>query len=417
MKDAMSDWTTGPAEDHTPNTVSPVVTEPFLRPKILVYSHDTFGLGNIKRTLLISRAIKEAYDHAAVLIVTGSPVVQSFEIPDGIDYIKLPSVDRTTADTYTPRFLSRDDPGVVRRTRAAILREAILHFDPDLMIVDKRPAGIDGELLETIEALRRARRRTRLVLGIRDILDEPQQTHDRLVQSGVFETIDRYYDEVWIYGSPQIFDAVCEYRFPGSVVKKTRYCGYLKRPVAEISPSTGPPRVLVTTGGGGDGKSVFRAYLEGLSTLRPELRVRSTIVFGPHIGPTDRNGILTRFENLPDVTFLDFQPDLTPFYADADVVVSMAGYNAVCELLSFGHRAVLVPRATPVAEQIIRTRWLSKLNLFEVVEPDDLTPQILIEKVFKAIGSRPPRPSEVIDLEGLSRVVTRVRALLEGVVK
>lgn len=417
MKNAPNNWRTESVGEITPRAATPIVREVAKRPKILVYSHDTFGLGNIKRTLLISQAIKEAYEAAAVLIVTGSPVVQSFDIPNGIDYIKLPSLDRVTSDTYTPRYLSRDDPDVVKRTRAAILRESVLNFAPDLMIVDKRPAGIDGELFETIDALQSGGRRTRLVLGIRDILDEPRQTHAQLLRSGVFETIDRYYDEVWIYGTPLVFDAIREYRFPESVAKKTYYCGYLKRPVAAIMPNSGPPRVLVTTGGGGDGKDVIRTYLEGLSHLPQGMTVRSTIVFGPHIDLADREIILQHFGGLTHVVFLDFQPDLTPLYADADVVVSMAGYNAVCELLSFGHRAVLVPRATPVAEQLLRTRRLSKLNLFEVVEPDQLTPEVLIRKILKVIDSPPSSPSEVIDLEGLPIVIGRVRALLKGVLK
>src|SRR5205823_11083076 len=37
-------------------------------PKVLLYSHDTFGLGNIRRTLLLAEALGQAYPSASLLI-------------------------------------------------------------------------------------------------------------------------------------------------------------------------------------------------------------------------------------------------------------------------------------------------------------------------------------------------------------
>src|SRR5438093_4983762 len=130
-------------------------------PKILLYSHDTFGLGNIRRTLLVAEALTGALPAAAVLIVTGSPVIHALSIPDGMDYVKLPCLDRLAAERCQPRFLSSwsDD---VKRIRRDILRKAALGFDPDLVIVDKRATGVDAELPVTLAALRSLRRSPRI---------------------------------------------------------------------------------------------------------------------------------------------------------------------------------------------------------------------------------------------------------------
>ena len=381
-------------------------------PKILLYSHDTFGLGNIHRTLLIAEALTGALPDAAVLIVTGSPVIHALCIPDGMDYVKLPCLDRIAAEHYQPRFLSfwSDD---VKRMRRDILRKAALGFAPDLVIVDKRAAGVDGELLGTLAALRRLRRPPRIVLGLRDILDEPARTRRVLAKTHAFATIERYYDEVWVYGTPLVFDTVREYRFPEAVARKTVFCGYL-RTGTEVSPSDGgAPRVLVTTGGGGDGSDVVEVYLEGLLGLPRRFALRTTIVFGPQMPASRRTRILERFGRIPDVAFFDFEPDLARRYAGADVVVSMAGYSTVCELLSAGHRAVLVPRAEPVREQLIRARRFAELGYFDLVEPGELMPDRLISQVLSALH-RDPAPLAPADLGGLVRVVERVRVLLDG---
>jgi len=401
-----------PHGESQPETISAADTSPY---KILLYSHDTFGLGNIRRTLLLTQELIRQYPKAAILVVTGSPMIHAFRIPEGVDYIKLPCLDRIDADRYEPRFLS-DCSEEMKRTRRAVLEKSILGFAPDLMIVDKRPAGVDGELLETLQSLQQRGQATRLVLGLRDILDEPERTRISLSLNSCFEIIDRFYDEVWVYGSQSIFDPVKEYAFPESVSRKTFFCGYLKRPTEAPAREGGPPRVLVTTGGGGDGSRMIEAYLEGLATLPRNIAIETTVVFGPQMPERRRNSLLERFDYMADVTFLDFEPELTRRYAEADVVVSMAGYNTVCELLSFARRAILVPRAEPVMEQLIRARLLAAQGLFDLVEPEELSPKILIDKVLASFKPAPVSAASP-DLDGLPRIRERVRALLNGEAK
>jgi predicted glycosyltransferase len=381
------------------------------RPKFLLYSHDTFGLGNIRRTLLLSEELKAQYPGASILIITGSPMIHAFRIPEGVDYIKLPCLDRVEAERYAPRFLAGRG-AEVKATRSAILRESVLGFEPDLMIVDKRPAGVDGELVESLAALREQGRGTKLVLGVRDILDEPERTRRVLSGNGSFGMIDCFYDEVWIYGPRAVFDTVAEYGFPQTVARRTYFCGYLKRPTTKPLPNDGPPRVLVTTGSGGDGSDMIEAYLTGLSSLPRNVALRTTIVFGPQMPQTRRQEMLQRFGYLADVRFLDFEPDLTKHYAESDVVVSQAGYNTVCELLSFAKRAILVPRAEPVREQLIRARLLAERGYFDIIEPHELKPDLLISRVLAAAQQPAAVVSASLDLDGLPRVRERVRTLL-----
>jgi predicted glycosyltransferase len=382
-----------------------------IAPKILLYSHDTFGLGNIRRTLLLAQEFIEQYPKAAILLITGSQMIHSFRIPEGIDYIKLPCLDRVEAERYESRFLTKCSDEI-KRTRSAIIEHSVLGFAPDVIIVDKRPAGVDGELLSTLQALRQRKIPTKLILGIRDILDEPEKTRRTLRQNQSFETIEQYYDEVWIYGSKSIFDTVKEYDFPEKVAAITHFCGYLKRPTHAQVTSGGAPEVLVTTGGGGDGGEMIEAYLDGLERLPRQVAINSTVVFGPQMSAARRNSLLERYGYLADVTFLDFAPDLTPLYAQSDIVVSMAGYNTVCELLSFGRHAILCPRATPVAEQLIRARLLAAEGLFDLIEPENLNGDLLMQKVLAALKPVEVRSSH-LDLEGLPRIRERLRLMLE----
>jgi predicted glycosyltransferase len=251
------------------------------------------------------------------------------------------------------------------------------------------------------------------VLGIRDILDEPRKTRETLRNNRSFEFIRDYYNEVWIYGSQSIFDTVREYEFPDDIARITHYCGYLKRPTVTGRRNDGPPRVLITTGGGGDGSRMIQAYLEGLSNLPRNVALRSTVLFGPQMSAATQAAFIEKFSYLTDVEFREFEPELAPLYAEVDLVVSMAGYNTVCELLSSGCNAILVPRAEPVKEQLIRARLLAAEGLFDLVEPDALSPETLINKVLASLKPKINCPIR-FDLQGLPRIRERIRALLEG---
>src|SRR5262249_59109981 len=134
-----------------------------------------------------------------------SPMIHAFRIPDRVDYVKIPCVDRTQADRYEPRFLATcaDE---VRDTRSAIIKRTVLSFDPDLMIVDKRPGGVGGELIGTLQALRRCRRSTKLVLRVRDILDEPDRTRASFQNAHLLAAHEHDYPQERIYRTHAIFD-------------------------------------------------------------------------------------------------------------------------------------------------------------------------------------------------------------------
>jgi predicted glycosyltransferase len=183
------------------------------------------------------------------------------------------------------------------------------------------------------------------------------------------------------------------------------------RPTQVPVARSGPPRVLVTTGGGGDGSELIETYLRGLIELPRSVALQTTVIFGPQMATARREQLLARFGTLADVDFIDFEADLTRRYAEADVVVSMAGYNTVCELLSMRRRAVLVPRAEPVMEQLIRARLFAERGIFDLVEPAELTPGVLLGKVLAA-AARTDEVVPQIDLGGLTRVRQRAQALL-----
>ena len=180
--------------------------------RILVYSHDTFGLGNIRRMLEVARHLVQSSGEVSVLVITGSPMLHAFRIPDRIDYVKLPCLSRNVDGRYGARTLPISLEQTVR-LRANLIRSAIADFEPDLILVDKKPFGVEDELAGALEAMSSSAKRPKLVLLLRDILDSAESTTRVWRKNGYFEAISAYYDHVLVVGCPEVCDLRREYDY------------------------------------------------------------------------------------------------------------------------------------------------------------------------------------------------------------
>lgn len=396
--------------------------------RVLIYSHDTFGLGNIRRMLEVARHLVQSSSRVSVLVITGSPMLHAFRIPAGIDYVKLPCLQRNVEGRYAARSLNLSLDDTVR-LRANIIRSTIADFRPDLVLVDKKPFGVEDELAGALQALQEHQQRPRLVLLLRDILDSPQATARIWRKNGYFEAITTYYDQVLVVGCPQVFDMRSEYEFPPFAAARVRYCGYIAREAgrqtrSEMRHSLGVAcherLLLVTPGGGEDGYALVDSALRGLAHAVNAGQAgqaghwRMHIVCGPEMAGHQRLAVQTAAQALPGVSVQDFSDDMMSLQAAADVVLAMGGYNTVCELLSCGKRAVLVPRVKPGQEQLIRAERMARLGLLAMVHPDQLHPDTLMQAVqaelqAQARGDIRPR---LADLRGLQETTAALFELI-----
>lgn len=391
--------------------------------KVVVYSHDTCGLGNIRRMLSICQHLLDALPDLSILLLTGSPLVHEFRLPQRLDYIKLPSLRRTGRDSYSTRYLGTEVDLTVR-LRSRLILTAVAAFKPDLMVVDKKPLGLKSELKRTLAYLKKHCAQVRHLLVLRDILDSPEATIRTWETNRYSDAICQYYDGVAVLGSPEIFDIRKEYRLPDDVASKTRFCGYVRRGLEaartgeqvrrDLSLREGERLALVTAGGGEDCRILMDTYLASvplLSKIVPGLR--SVVIHGPELAEAQKQHLSHLAEHLPNVTLRDFTVDLESYMAVADVVVSMGGYNTVCEILSLGKRAIVVPRVRPVEEQLIRARRMEALGLFRTIHPDKLTPATLARAVAAELLDHGESSSAYwIDMNALPRITHLVRELL-----
>ena len=235
-------------------------------------------------------AVGRAAD-AAVLIITGSPSAHALGgLPKNADYVKIPTLAQTGDVEARPPHLPIDVEEL-SSVRERLVCETLESFRPDVFLVDTHPLGTRRELRRALQGLRD--QPTQVILGLRDIVDEPEAVRASWARDDVYAALESLYDRILVYGLPNVLEIVEAYGLSSAVGAKTHYCGY----VAAEPPTAGDadrlirelelerPLLVATVGGGGDGYPLLRDFLEA-TRLVP--KASAIAVAGPMMGPVDR---------------------------------------------------------------------------------------------------------------------------------
>jgi predicted glycosyltransferase len=389
------------------------------RHRIALYSHDTMGIGHMRRNMLIAQAFAESDVKPNILMICGAREAALFTPPPGVDFLTLPAISKDASGRYHPRCLDvtmRE----LSRVRSDVTRAALEAFDPDVLIVDKVPRGALGELDSSLASLRAAGH-TRCVLGLRDVLDDANSVAREWISDDSEQAVREYYDAVWVYGSAGVYDVAREYHFSPDVAEKIRYTGYLRRtlncdsvtngetidPVEHLDIPSDAPVALCMVGGGQDGADVALNFARA---VLPENMI-GVIVTGPFMPPEAKQRIKLMAASRPQLRVLEFTTSIEPLLRRAGHVVTMGGYNSVCEVLAAGKRALVVPRVKPRLEQFVRAQSLQRMGLLDVLHPDDLSPQAIARWLSRPIAP----PSDVVrrlDFDGTRRLASLLADVL-----
>jgi len=372
-----------------------------------MYSHDTFGLGHLRRCRTIAHSLVENFSGLSVLIISGAAIAGAFDFRARVDFVKIPSVIKLRSGEYTSLDKHIDLSETIRM-RESIIRHTAESFKPDIFIVDKEPMGLQGEISDTLKYLKS--QNTTLILGLRDVMDSPHLLAAEWKRKDLIPKIQNTYDHIWVYGPESFYDPMIGLDIPQSMRDKISFVGFLKRQAQASQDGLSTHKqqgdyILITPGGGGDGVALVRGVMAAYEH-DAALEHKTLIVLGPYMPGKERSEFLTRSEALSNVEVIDFDSRMEELIAGARAVVSMGGYNTFCEILSFDKRALIVPRTTPREEQLIRTERAANLGLVEMLLPEDAENPVKMAAALKALPSipKPSMRAGVIELNGLDKV-------------
>ena len=391
------------AHVHPPIVSSPARSRPL---RIAFYSHDTMGMGHIRRNLLIASAVVKSSSNIEALLVAGTREAAYFATQAGLDCVTLPALAKSADGHYKARNLgwSLED---TTRLRSQIIKATMDAFAPDVFVVDKLPKGIGNELLPTLDLL--SKTSTKCVLGLRDVLDEPATVNREWLRDANDAAIEAYFDELWIYGDQAIYDCLKEYEFSKTVSSRAVFTGYLNQSdrsaenaAVQATGQDGRPLALCVVGGGQDGFALAETFVK--ATMPSGWR--GVIITGPFMPKEHQQKLHRLAQENKHVEIIDRLVETDEYLRQARRVVAMGGYNTVTSILSFGKASMIVPRMVPRQEQWIRAERLAQLGWITAVRPETLSHACISQ--WLGAEEVPVPDSSCVDLLGLNRISERV---------
>ncbi len=381
--------------------------------RILMYSHDTFGLGHLRRCRTIAHSLVEDISSLHVLIISGSPIAGAFDFRVRVDFVKIPSVIKLHSGEYKS-MVEHIDLEETMEMRRAMIRDTARSFEPDIMIVDKEPMGLHDELEGTLHELKSAG--ATLILGLRDVMDSEQLLRDEWAPKNMVAKIDNVYDHIWVYGPESFWNPLNGLDIPASMKLRLTYTGFLKRTVPSSTYRHVPTQedfILITTGGGGDGAALLKNALAAYEHDET-IPYGAVMVLGPFMPASDRDEIFDRAEKIGRITVIEFDALIEKLIVDAKAVVGMCGYNTFCEYLSFDKRTLYVPRVHPREEQLVRATRAAELGLAKMLLPESSSdPSIMAGALHDLVTADVPSKAGHKDmLNGLDAIVDVVTDII-----
>jgi predicted glycosyltransferase len=346
---------------------------------VLAYSHDGYGLGHLRRNLRIVNGLRRQRPDLEAVLVTGAKSAERLIAPFGMTCVPLPSVVKVANGHYVAEDQASSLEEVMRK-RSDVLADTVGAFRPDLLLVDRYPRGMNDELAHALDVYAAERPGAPAVLGLRDILDNPDVIRSEWRARGHRQAVREIYRMVLCYGDRSVYDPIREYALPSDVAERIRFTGYL---ADELFAADAPEvrrrhepdgRLAVCTlGGGKDAAFIAHAFLSAIDHLRHD-GWTGVLITGPYM---DTDDVERLRQAATDVSVIRMVDDVPSYLAAADAVVCMGGYNTTCEVLALAAPAVIIPRVQPRQEQLMRAERLNARGLVRWMHPSSLSPRDL----------------------------------------
>jgi len=258
------------------------------------------------------------------------------------------------------------------------------------------------ELIPLLDAIHRQPDRPKVIASVRDILQE------RAKPGRDAETValaQQYFDRILVHGDPGFVRLEDTFPYAAELAAMTVYGGIVAAPLPP--PSEDRFDIVVSAGGGAVGSALLTAAVGAIPLLPPSLTW--CLIGGVNMPAAEYAALQAAIP--PNASLTRFRTDFGGLLRRADLSVSQAGYNTVCDALQAGCRSLLIPFAAGgETEQTLRATRLAALGLAHLLAEPGLSAQRMAAAIATALAAPPPPPN-TLDLNGADHAARLIAAL------
>jgi predicted glycosyltransferase len=382
-----------------------------MKKRVLFYCQSLLGIGHFIRSRQILFALRD-FD---VCFVYGGEFVPDFDLPSWVETVYLPAL---RSDARFERLYVVDNHhslSEIQARRKESLLAAFERFSPDVLLIELFPFGrwkFNFELLPLLDRARSTRPDVKIVCSLRDIL--VRRLDQARYEAEVCALMNQYFDLLLIHADPRLQRLEETFGSVAGLNCAIHYTGYVGQ--TEIRPNQEQisicPTFLVSVGAGRVGHELIACALDADARLAGDRRLH--ILAGPHMPVAQFQSLQDRVAGRPHITLQRHTIQFLTLLRQADLSISMAGYNTCMDILSAGVRSLVWPFTEHEnGEQMLRARKLEQLGYVNVLDPARLEPDYLAAEITRCLNMPARRPSAPLDLQGAPKTAELLRSLMD----
>ena len=382
--------------------------------KVMFYCQHILGIGHLIRSMEIVRGLVQ---DSQVCFINGGEVIKEFEAPQGVEVINIPGIKTDSQFQELQVVNSSQSLEEVELLRKKQLLSICEEFQPDILIVELFPFGRRRFSFELIPLLEKAKAMgTKVVCSLRDIVvtKQNQVRHEEKV----CRLINQYFDMLLIHGDRKFVSLEASFSRVRDLNCEVHYTGYVAQPLPKSSQATLPitqaqkPTILVSVGGGRFGHELLKCVAETALILKHHLPHQIIMFTGPFVPESVFAKLKKIALGQTNITIERYTPNLLHYMQQADLSLSMSGYNTTMNILMTGVRAMILPfTGNNDQEQTIRAEKLGKLGRVKVIRPEDLRPEIFAHQIIEYLDQQPTDLQ--FDFGGVEKTASYLRQLFK----
>ncbi|MGL5876124.1 MAG: glycosyltransferase family protein [Xenococcaceae cyanobacterium] len=355
--------------------------------KIMFYCQHIVGMGHLIRSTEIIRGLVSDFQ---VCLINGGEIIDEFPLPPSVEVVNIPAIKTDAQWKELQPVDSSLSLKEVQLRRTEQILNVFERFKPDILILELFPFGRRRFSFELIPLLEKAKAAgTKIVCSLRDIVvnQNDRQRHEEKVCN----LIDRYFDLLLVHGDPQfvrleeIFDRLDDLNC------QVCYTGYVTQSLSTTTPiHLKKPLILVTVGGGRFGHDLLECVVKTAPLLQDRIPHQIQVFTGPFMLEETFNKLQDLAGDRSNLKIERYTPQLLNYMQQADLSISMCGYNTTMNILNTGVRAMMMAfTGSDDREQTIRLQKLAELEIAKAINPEDLQPEQFATQIINYLQQQP----------------------------
>jgi predicted glycosyltransferase len=388
--------------------------------KVLFYCQYHLGMGHLVRSVEIMHSLATEFQ---VCFVKGGTDVAGLALPDNIEVVTLPTL------LSENRQIKVADPSqdleTVKQKRTEKLLQVYETFQPDCLIIEGYPFKkyqFEFEAIPLLERVKAARKPVKVICSLRDVvMAQPYRDRNQVIATACAR-LNQYFDVLLVHSDPRFhhladsFPAIAEIHCP------IHHTGFVAQSPPEPATwtaedradfSRAQPMISVSVGGGQLGHELLEAVITAGASLRQHLpRYHLQVFTGPFMPAEKLLTLQQQAAAQPNLTLRQFTPNLLAYMQKADLSLSLGGYNTTMNILRTGVNAMILPSRKDW-EQAVRAEKLQEMGVLRLLQPEDLQPESLVNRMVQALETPCSPPSyPAFELHGAQKTTVLLQSVL-----